>query len=436
MPVQLIASLFLDGPPPWFPDPYRLLKVGAAVGAVALTKWYASGRRNPSERNMHGRVVLVTGGTSGVGAQTAFELARRGAQIVLLTRQPPSDPFLADFVGDLRARSGNQLVYAEQVDLADLHSVRQFATRWIDNAPPRRLDMIVLCAATLTPPGRPRVETAEGVEMTWMVNYLANFHLLGILSPAIRAQPFDRDVRIVVPTCSSYISAPKLDADDVIRGGDDKDWTPSKAYARSKLALMVFAKAYQKHLDAHKRPDGLPTNTRVVLVDPGYARTPGMTRWLTRGSLWGLLLYVLLYPLVWVLLKSANSAAQSLLYAAMDGSLGRGAGGRLIKECMEVDCARRDVDDEEVAKKLWEESDKLIERIERQQAVKRAKAKKEQEKRDEEAKQAAQIEEIEALVGAIKKGKAKEAKAKEAKQAKTAPKKNGKKTTSGGDNTR
>ncbi|KAK4238838.1 hypothetical protein C8A03DRAFT_43442 [Achaetomium macrosporum] len=422
MPIQLLAAAYFEGLPPWFPDPYLLLKWGTALGTVALTKWYTSGRRNPAERNMHGRVVLMTGGTSGIGAETAYELARRGAQLCLLTRQPPSDPFLVEYIDDLRAKTGNQLIYAEQVDLADLHSIRQFATRWIDNAPPRRLDMVVLCASTLTPPGGKRAATAEGVEMTWMVNFLANFHLLGILSPAIRAQPFDRDVRIVVSTCSSYIASPKLDLEDVMQGGEDKDWTPGRAYARSKLSLMVFAKAYQKHLDAYKRPDSLPMNARVVLVDPGYARTAGMRRWLTRGSLWGLLLYVVFYLFAWLLLKSPHMAAQSLLYAAMEGSLGRGPGGKLIKECMEVDCARKDVDDEDVAKKLWESSDKLIEQVEKELAIKRAKAKKEQQKREEEEKQAAQVEEIEALVGAIKKGKAKAAK-----EPKKGQKKNGKK---------
>ncbi|KAL2023071.1 hypothetical protein VTK56DRAFT_3981 [Thermocarpiscus australiensis] len=424
MPIPFLLSLYFDGLPPWFPEPWRLLKWSTAIGTLALAKWYSSGRRNTSERNMHGRVVLITGGTSGIGAAVAFELAQRGAQIVFLTRQPPSDPFLVDFIDDLRAHTDNQLIYAEQVDLSSLHSIRQFATRWIDNAPPRRLDMIVLCAATLTPPGGARTETAEGVETTWMVNFLANFHLLGILSPAIRAQPFDRDVRIVVPTCSSYIASPRLDDGGTLEfaqaANKDKDWTPRRAYARSKLAMMVFARAYQKHLDAYKRPDELPMNARVVLVDPGYARTPGMRRWLTRGSLWGLLLYLVLYMFAWLFLKSPHMAAQSILYAAMDGSLGRGAGGRLIKECMEVDCARKDVDDEEVAKKLWESSDALIERVEKEQAIKRAKAKKEQERKEEAAKQAAQVEEIESLIETIKKGKAKQAQKKNPKKSKTA----------------
>jgi NAD(P)-dependent dehydrogenase (short-subunit alcohol dehydrogenase family) len=303
-------------------------------------------------------------------------LARRGAQIILLTRHSPSDFFLVEYIEDLRKRSGNELIYAEQVDLSSTYSIRQFATKWIDNAPPRRLDMVILCAATLTPPGKARILTSEGIEETWMVNYLANFHLLSILSPAIRAQPPDRDVRIIFATCSSYITSPLLLGNEA---EDEKDWSPAKAYARSKLAITTFGQAFQKHLDAYKRPDGAPMNARVVFVDPGYTRTPGMRRYLTRGTLWGLALYIILWQNIWFLLKSSVQGAQSFLYAAMEATLGRGNGGKLIKECMEVDFARADVKDEVVAKKLWEESDKLIERIEREEAVKRALIKKDKE---------------------------------------------------------
>lgn len=405
MPLPFIASLYLDGLPSWMPSPWLMAKVGGSLSAVALTKRYASGAICISDRKMHGRVIIMTGGTSGIGAETAFELGRRGAQLVLLTRQPPSDPFLVEYIDDLRERTNNQLIYAEQADLSSLHSIRQFATRWVDNAPPRRLDMIILCAATMTPPGGARTETAEGVETTWMVNFLANFHLLSILSPAIRAQPFDRDVRIIVPTCSTYISSPPLDS-----ALDKKRWTPRTAYAQSKLALMVFCQAYQKHLDAYKRPDSLPMTARTLMVDPGYTRTPGMRRWLARGSLFGLLIYMVTYAFWWLFLKSPSQGAQSILYAALESSLVRGEGGKLIKECIEVDCARKDVKDEEVAKKLWESSDKLIERTEKEAAIKRAHEKKRQKEREEEEKKATQAEEIEALVDAIAKGKRKNGK--------------------------
>ncbi|KAB5523952.1 hypothetical protein GE09DRAFT_1153180 [Coniochaeta sp. 2T2.1] len=405
MPIPLIAGFLWNGLPEWFPDPYLLLKTASALGALALTKIYTSGATNHSERKMHSRVVLITGGTSGIGARAAYELAARGAQVVLLTRLPPSDPWLAEYVDDLREKTENQMIYAEQVDLASLHSVRQFATRWIDNAPPRRLDMIILAADTFIPPGGGRLITPEGsgVESTWMVNFLANFHLLGILSPAIRAQPFDRDVRIIIPTCSSYIGSPPLTE---ALGKEGR--SPGKAYARSKLAMLVFGQAFQKHLDGYKRPDGLPNNARVVFANPGYTRTPGMRRWLTRGSIWGLVLYVMLYFWAWLFLKSPGMGVQSILFAALEGRLALEPGAKLIKECQEVDFARKDVKDDEVAKQLWESSDKLIEKVEKEAALQRAVKKKAREEREKEAKEAEKKEEIDSLVQAIKKGKEKE----------------------------
>ncbi|KAF3767889.1 NAD(P)-binding protein [Cryphonectria parasitica EP155] len=411
MPIPFLINVFYQGWPEHFPSPLKVLATTSAVGSLALLKRYCNGALNSADRNMHGRVVLMTGGTSGIGAEVARELAGRGAQLVLLTRLPASDPFLVEYIDDLRARTGNQMIYTEQVDLTDLLSVRQFATKWIDNAPPRRLDMIILCAATLTPPGKSRIVTKDGVEETWMVNYLANFHLLGILSPAIKAQPFDRDVRIIFSTCSSYIRSPLLE-DAKVHATNKKEWAPGRAYASSKLALMTFAQAFQKHLDSYKRPDELPMNAKVIMVDPGFSKTPGMRRWLTRGSLWGLLVYLLSYALMWMFLKPPLMAAQSILFAAFDGSIIRDPGGKLIKECIEVDLARKDVKDEEAAKKLWLSSDKLIETTEKQAALRKAEEKKRreeaenQEKTEQEKKQRA--EEIEALVNTIKKGKAKE----------------------------
>ncbi|KJZ74552.1 hypothetical protein HIM_06148 [Hirsutella minnesotensis 3608] len=401
MPIPFLFYVVEHGPPQWMRDNRWLIFYTSLVVTILVTlKRWTLGSLNTSEKPLHGKVVLFTGGTSGVGAQAAQELAARGAQIVLLTRTPPSDPFTAEFVQDLRNKTGNQLIYAEQVDLSSLHSIRKFATKWIDNAPPRRLDMIVLCAGVVTPPGGKRRETEEGIEETWMVNFLANFHLLGILSPAIKAQPFDRDVRIIMTTCSSYIGSPSLK-----EAVATSNWSPSVAYARSKLALNVFGQAFQKHLDSYKRPDELPMNARVVFVDPGLCRTPGTRLWLTRGSLYGLALYLSAYIVPWFLLKSPFRGAQSILHAAMDSELARRGGGRLIKECMEVDFARAEVMQEEVAKKLWEESDALIERVEKEQAKKRAIQKAQKDKHEQQKDEKKKMDEIEGLVETIRKGK-------------------------------
>ena len=330
------------------------------------------------------------GGTSGVGTEIVRNMAERGAQIVLLTQHPLSDPFLADYIGELRTSTGNELITAIQVDLSSLHSVRAFATKWIDNAPPRRLDMIILCANTMTPKGGSIQVTDEQVEENWQVNYLANFHLLSILSPAIRAQPPDRDVRIIFGACSSYIGGelpvtPKAASDEKEAKSspaktDSKavkaaEFKPAAAYATSKLALMTFALAFQKHLSSYSRPDKNPMNARVFLVDPGYTRTPGMRRYLSWGSLFGLLLSGLMYPFWWVVLKSPEQGAQTFLYAAMEARFGRGEGGWYLKECREMNMGRKDLGDEALQKGLWEYSENMVQEAEKRGALKRAEAK-------------------------------------------------------------
>lgn len=327
-------------------------------------------------------LILIKGGTSGIGAAVAHSLAERGAQIILLTHYAQSDPFLVEYIDDLRKNTNNELIYAEQVDLSSLQSIRVFATKWVDNAPPRRLDMVILCADTMTPRFGKILTTDDKLEVNWGINYLANFHLLSILSPALRAQPPDRDVRIIFGTCSSYIGGDLKSLKD-----SHSPLPPRREYGTSKLATMVFAQAFQKHLDGYKRPDKQPNNARAILVDPGFSRTPGMRRWLTMGSLWGLLLYLVMWPLWWLVLKSPIQGAQTFLRAAMEAELGRGAGGRLLKECREVDFLRPEIRDEEVAKKLWNFSEKQIEALEKEGAVKRALVKKEEEKRQKDEQQ-------------------------------------------------
>ncbi|MCJ1472270.1 hypothetical protein MMC13_000917 [Lambiella insularis] len=370
MPLPFLAEVYVKGvPAPHIVFP--ILKSIPWLALIYLLKWYLGGSRNASERLMHSKVVMITGGTSGIGAAVAQSLAERGAQIILLTHHPASDPFIVEYIDDLRTATKNELIYAEHVDLSSLHSVRVFATKWVDNAPPRRLDMLILCANITSPKFGVSPKTQDGLEGTWGINYLANFHLLSILSPALRAQPPDRDVRVIFGTCSSYIGGE-------LKGlKDTKEPLPKgREYGTSKLAVMVFAQAFQKHLDVYKRPDKQPNNVRVIMVDPSFTRTPGMRSWLSMGSLWGLLGYLLLWPLWWLVLKSPEQGAQTFLLAAMEASLGTGSGGRFLKECNDVDYLRNEIKDEGVAERLWGFSEKQILALEKEGAVRRAIEKK------------------------------------------------------------
>lgn len=360
----------------------------------------------------------------------------------------------------MRTLTKNPLIYAEQVDLSSLHSIRLFATKWIDNSPPRRLDMLIFCANAMryTSGAAKSTTTVDGLDSEWQINYLANFHLLSILSPALRAQPPDRDVRIIMSTCPSYIgstldtrtlpsrTAPsssysatsanpgsaQSNADEnklnAQKSAPNKDKNKHKAsnkratksstttihqptesnmYATAKLALMILARSLQEHLSAYDRPDKHSNNAQVLLVDPGFSRTPGTRGWITSGSLWWLAFYLITWPLWWLILKSPTQGAQSYLMAAMEPGFsaeavnaaaaakkmgvdiddeqrksllfsGRGvAGGKIIKDCMERDILRPEVMDLNVGKALWEFSERQIEQTEKEGAVRRALEKKE-----------------------------------------------------------
>jgi NAD(P)-dependent dehydrogenase (short-subunit alcohol dehydrogenase family) len=217
--------------------------------------------------------------------------------------------------------------------LADLYSVRQFATKFIDNTPPRRLDAVVCCAGLMAPPYTPRTSTRDGVEAHLGINYLAHFHLLNLLTPLLKVQPPDRDVRVLLATCSSHILG-ELDLNDLqfLRRKYPSS-APWKCYGAAKMALMIFGVELQRKLSGYKRPDGEPGNVKVYNVDPGLARTPGARRWLSFGSLWGLALYLVTWPLWWLVLKSSDAAAQSFLTGIMSRDFVGRDGGLFLREC-------------------------------------------------------------------------------------------------------
>lgn len=285
--------------------------------------------------------------------------------------------------------------------------------------------MIILCAGVTTPSQRAgkRITTVDGLDEDWEVNYLGNYHLLSILSPALRAQPADRDVRVILTTCSSYIGA-TMDLNNTVPGANNKQKRKQNSqlpqdmnkkpnmYATSKLALMIFAQSFQKHLDAYQRPDKQPNNARVLLVDPGFCRTPGTRRWLTGGSLWGLLAYLLTWPIWWLILKPPQLGAQNYLLASMEATLScvgvrvtatmkaeanatevnaqagqSTADVTMIKECKERKILRSEVTNEAVGKELWEFSQSQIEAMEKEAAIRRAREKKEKEELEKREKE-------------------------------------------------
>ncbi|KAI5969231.1 hypothetical protein CANMA_001678 [Candida margitis] len=381
MPVDFLTSVAFDGPeviPYWEQIKQYGPTVIPILASIALGKYYFRGATNTWERDMHGKVFMITGGTSGIGAALAYELANKGAQLILLTRRT-NDLWVAEYIEDLRDRTNNPLIYAEQCDLNSLYSVRKFVTSWLDNATPRRLDGVICCAAESTPRNIPRQITVDGVEKQMGINYLSHFHLLTLLEPSLKSQPPDRDVRVLIATCSSQ-NLGEVDLQDLL--WENKQYPtsqPWKVYGTSKLLLGIFAKHYQKQLMQYERKDKAPCNIRINLVNPGLVRTPSTRRFISMGTLWGLILYLITFPVWWLVLKSVFQGAQTFYFGLYAPLLMQTEGGCLLQECKIMTKVRKEMDDEELQEKVFHNTTELIKKLEIQSAIERKKNKTKEE---------------------------------------------------------
>ena len=187
-----------------------------------------------------GRTFVVTGANSGLGAETAHQLADHGARLVLACRNiEKGDQVAAQLGGEISVR---------RLDLADLASVRTFADATGD------IDVLINNAGIMAvPEGR----TADGFETQIGTNFLGHFALTGLLLPKISAR--------VVTLSSGVHRIGHIDLDDLNwRTRRYRRWS---AYAQSKLADLIFAFELQRRLTAAGSP------VVSVAAHPGYAAT-------------------------------------------------------------------------------------------------------------------------------------------------------------------
>ena len=215
--------------------------------------------------SLEGKVAIVTGASSGLGAETAKWLALRGCdEVVVAVRN------LEKMGGVLEAiveEWGEQVPDLEsrftpmKLDLADLSSVRAFAAEFASSH--SHLDILVNNAGINVPLGS---ETKDGFESMWGVNHLGPTCLTHELMPLLLAAPD----RAVISTCSSA-GASSLAPEGLVPDTDEGlgQWP---AYGRSKAANLVFSVELQRRLDAagitHLRSTGShPGWTHTGLVD-------------------------------------------------------------------------------------------------------------------------------------------------------------------------
>lgn len=215
----------------------------------------------PDQARLDGRVVVVTGGSTGLGYFTSEHLARLGAKVVIAARD-------ADRAESAR-RSIELHVPGAQVqhvplDLARLDSVHG-AGEQLAALP--RIDTLVANAAVVALPdwSKPKSErghrpltTADGLELHWGTNHLGHFALIAHLLPALLASGGR-----VVHVGSVIHSRVREPADAVPR--PDEAQSDLAKYARSKLAVMTFGFELARRLEAHR------SETSSVVAHPGTA---------------------------------------------------------------------------------------------------------------------------------------------------------------------
>jgi NAD(P)-dependent dehydrogenase (short-subunit alcohol dehydrogenase family) len=172
--------------------------------------------------------VLVTGATDGLGRAVATELAGLGATVLLHGRD---DPRGEQALRDIQAATGSERLVWYRADLASLAQVRDLAESVA--AEQERLDVVVNNAGIGTTMGgdRRRMESADGNELRFAVNYLAPFLLTRLLEPLLMASAPSRIVNV-----TSAGQAP-IDFDDVML---EERYDGIQAYCQSKLALVML----------------------------------------------------------------------------------------------------------------------------------------------------------------------------------------------------
>ena len=202
--------------------------------------------------DMHGKVVMVTAGTGGIGKVTATELAKLGARVVVIGRDAQRGRTALD---DIRAQSGNPNVDLMLADLSSqaevAHLVMQFRARY------DRLHVLVNNIGGVQ--GR-RTETVDGIETTFATTYLNVFLLTSLLLPLLKVSSPSR----IVNVNSSVHRMAKLNFDDL--QGRQRYQAPA-AYGRAKLANVMFTYELSRRLAG--------TGVTANCADPGMADTPG-----------------------------------------------------------------------------------------------------------------------------------------------------------------
>ena len=278
-------------------------------------------------RNMQEKMVVVTGGTHGIGYETARGLALLGASVLLVGRNAPRG---VAAVASLQQQTGNTNISFLQADLSSLAEVRRLADQITKQYP--HVHVLVNNAGGVN---AQRTVTADGLEATFVTNHLAPFLLTNLLLPVLKASTPAR----VVNVSSTQHRSGRIDFTDL---QSERDYDQMRAYRQAKLANLFFTYELARRLNG--------SNVTVNAADPG-------------GTLEGTkavplpLAVRLILPLFskWL---TTEHAAQSSIYLASSPDVD-GLSGKYVNFRKKIVRSSPASYDEVTAEKVWHSSAKL-----------------------------------------------------------------------------
>jgi NAD(P)-dependent dehydrogenase (short-subunit alcohol dehydrogenase family) len=274
---------------------------------------------------MNGKVVVLTGGTSGIGQVAAVELARQGARIILIARdRARATRALAELN---RARPGvaHRAVYA---DLGSIAETRRVAAEIATVEP--RIDVLINNAGALF--NRRRL-SPDGLEMTFALNHMAYF----VLTEGLKRPLLESGARIVNTASGAHHGA-VLDFDDL---QSERAYSGFRVYGRSKLCNILFTRELARRVQG--------SGVTVNCLHPGFVAT-------RFGDGSGGLLQALM-PVAKLGAISPQKGADTIVYLASSPEVASVTGLYFFKRKPERPSAA--AQDDVAASRLWAESERL-----------------------------------------------------------------------------
>ena len=204
--------------------------------------------------DLTGKIIIVTGGNSGLGYESVKAFASKGAEVVLACRSAEKGEEARTEI--LKAFPEGK-IQVMQLDLGELESVRNFAASFKNSH--KKLDVLLNNAGIMM---TPYFTTKDGFEGQFGTNHLGHFALTGLLMDTVLQTEGARIVNI----SSGAHKNGKMDFSN-LQYENGRDYSPMKAYGRSKLSNLLFTYELQRKLEAANK------DTMAVAAHPGVAMT-------------------------------------------------------------------------------------------------------------------------------------------------------------------